>query len=262
MKRVIFAEKIKEKKWNKLDDGEKSLVIYINIININNDSLWYYPSWLLFIYLSQCHIRQGMLYCSRVSVVPFPLSFFFFSIFTDFFFVKAHFAHLFSIHYYFCSRSTRRVTFLLPTTTSTLDQCLSTPFLLLWYRTLRRHRVSFHFFKHQQMTLRSFPFRLVRSLFLISSVFFVLVTNLRACVFAGYNIRICIKKTYSHLKTIDVVAVISSTCVLFGIYKYKCILFVFFLPRGFVMSYRPIVTMYAIPHVSLGLWFPFLKSSV
>lgn len=89
---LSLQKKIKEKKWNKLDDGEKSLVIYINIININNDSLWYYPSWLLFIHLSQCHIRRGMLYCSRVSVVPFP--FHFSRIFSDFFFRQSTFCTL------------------------------------------------------------------------------------------------------------------------------------------------------------------------
>lgn len=69
---ALSSLKDNEKKWNKLD-GEKSPVIYINIININNDSLWYYPSWLLFI--PQCHIRRVMLVCSCVSAVAFALSF-------------------------------------------------------------------------------------------------------------------------------------------------------------------------------------------
>lgn len=69
---ALSSLKDNEKKWNKLD-GEKSPVIYINIININNDSLWYYPSWLLFI--PQCHIRRVMLFCSCVSAVAFALSF-------------------------------------------------------------------------------------------------------------------------------------------------------------------------------------------
>lgn len=62
--------------------GEKSLVIYINIININNDSLWYYPSWLLFS-LNVIFAKVLLFTCC----CGFPLSTIFISIVNLFFFL-------------------------------------------------------------------------------------------------------------------------------------------------------------------------------
>lgn len=181
---LSLQKKIKEKKWNKLDDGEKSLVIYINIININNDSLWYYPSWLLFIHLSLCHIRRGMLYCSRVSVVPFPLSFF--SHFFGFFFSSKHILHT-SFQHTTSSvvRTHREWLFFFPPPLLHLFNAFLHRFYFFDIELCDVIVCPFIFFKHQLMTLRSFPFGFVRSLFPISSVFFCTCDESASVCFRG-----------------------------------------------------------------------------
>lgn len=127
--------------------GEKSLVIYINIININNDSLWYYPSWLLFS-LNVIFAKVLLFTCC----CGFPLSTIFISIVNLFFFLyRSTFRTLFPAVLKF---NTWRVTFFffLSPFLSTLLHRLS----IVCIVCLIRHFVishAFFFCKHQAASL-------------------------------------------------------------------------------------------------------------
>lgn len=185
------------KKWNKRDDGEKSLVIYINIININNDSLWYYPSWLLF------SLSLSMSYLPSYAAVRVSLWFLLFYFFLSFssvgvnVFRKACIA-LFYEHSIFLKLKARWAIYChfrwpsLPPLLHFLDAFL--PFVLLLYRTMGSRCFACLFVFHTMWT-RFALLRFICIFFFPPLFFFVYVTNLRVCVFAGYNIRICIKRT-------------------------------------------------------------------
>lgn len=131
--------------------GEKSLVIYINIININNDSLWYYPSWLLFS-LNVIFAKVLLFTCC----CGFPLSTIFISIVNLFFFLyRSTFRTLFPAVLKF---NTWRVTFFfLPVaisiyTSSSSFYCLHClfdtalcDFTCIFFVNTRRLRSSFSF---------------------------------------------------------------------------------------------------------------------
>lgn len=127
--------------------GEKSLVIYINIININNDSLWYYPSWLLFS-LNVIFAKVLLFTCC----CGFPLSTIFISIVNLFFFLyRSTFRTLFPAALKF---NTWRVTFFSSCRHFYLHFFIV--FLLfalfVWYGTLWFH-MHFFFCKHQAASL-------------------------------------------------------------------------------------------------------------
>lgn len=82
---------------------------------------------------------------------------------------------------------------ILPTTATTLPGCLSAFCTSFVPHNGKSMSCLFVRFSYHVNTLRSPSFYM--HLFFPTPVFFVYVTNLRVCVFAGYNIRICIKRT-------------------------------------------------------------------
>lgn len=171
--------------------GEKSLVIYINIININNDSLWYYPSWLLFS-LNVIFAKVLLFTCC----CGFPLSTIFISIVNLFFFLyRSTFRTLFPAVLKF---NTWRVTFFffLSPFLSTLLHRLS----IVCIVCLIRHFVishAFFFFVNTRRLRSSFSFWYTSD-FLYSLLFCTCDKSASTSIRGIYYTYLY--KTYRHLR--------------------------------------------------------------
>lgn len=170
--------------------GEKSLVIYINIININNDSLWYYPSWLLFS-LNVIFAKVLLFTCC----CGFPLSTIFISIVNLFFFLyRSTFRTLFPAALKF---NTWRVTFFSSCRHFYLHFFIV--FLLfalfVWYGTLWFHM---HFFFVNTRRLRSSFSFWYTSDFLYSLLFCTCDKSASTSIRGIYYTYLY--KTYRHLR--------------------------------------------------------------
>lgn len=150
------------------------------------------------LYLSQCHICQAMLlFACRCG---FSSSLFFSLLFSSVgvnVFRKACIA-LFYEHSIFLKLKARWGIYCHSRWSSLpllhfLDAFL--PFVLLLYRTMGSRCLFACLFVFHTMWTRFALLRFIGIFFSPPLFFFVYVTNLRVCVFARYNIRICIKRT-------------------------------------------------------------------